>query len=134
MPELYTNATFVTLEGERRCAAMAVENGRIKALGTAAELAPFKDRGFAEKDLGGGFVLPGFHDSHSHMILTGIMSLGLNLSQVTSLAELQDRLRDAAKALPKGEFLRGFLLEDLNLRDGRPPLRADLDEIGRAHV
>ena len=133
MPELYTNATFVTLEGERRCAAMAVDQGRIVALGAAAELAPFKDRGFAEKDLGGGFVLPGFHDSHSHMILTGIMSLGLNLSQVTSLAELQDRLRDAAKALPKGEFLRGFLLEDLNLRDGRPPLRADLDAAAPDH-
>lgn len=133
MPTLFTNATFITLDGERRCEAMAVEQGSIKALGSAAELAPFQDRGFVEKDLGGGFVLPGFHDSHSHMILTGIMSLGLNLSRVTSLAELSDLLRDAARALPKGEFLRGFLLEDLNLRDGRPPLRADLDAAAPDH-
>lgn len=127
MPTLFTNATFVTLDGERRCQAMAVDRGRIQALGSEAELAPFLDRGFAPVDLGGGFALPGFHDCHSHMILTGIMSLGLNLSRVASLAELSDLLRDAARGLTRGAFLRGFLLEDLNLRDGRPPLRADLD-------
>ncbi|WP_415518614.1 MAG: amidohydrolase [Desulfovibrio aminophilus] len=126
-PTLFTNAVFITLEGDSRHGCMAVEDGRITALGSPAELAPLKDRGFVSVDLGGGFALPGFHDCHSHLILTGIMTLGLDLSAARSLEEVRDRVRDAARALPAGEFVRGFLLEDLNLRDGRPPLRADLD-------
>ncbi len=70
MPVLYENASFATFSagyGAVPDGAMLVEDGRIRWIG-AREDAP--DAG-ARVDLGGGWVLPGFVDCHTHLVFGG---------------------------------------------------------------
>ena len=70
--ELIVNANIICMDAEdTRCSALAVENGRIVAVGMQATLSPYIDRGWPTLDLGGRTVLPGFIDTHEHLMLTG---------------------------------------------------------------
>lgn len=130
---LLVNARFrdplapATVRGADLPDAMAVEAGRIVAVGRAAELAPFADRGFVRTDMGGATVLPGFIDCHSHLLLTGIMDLGMDLSVAETLGDVLDMVADAARSVPAGGFIRGFRLEELELAERRMPTRQELD-------
>ncbi|NHZ45987.1 amidohydrolase, partial [Nitratidesulfovibrio liaohensis] len=122
------------IHGEALPDAMAVEGGRIVAVGRAAELAPFADRGFVRTDMGGATVLPGFIDCHSHLLLTGIMDLGMDLSVAETLGDVLDMVADAVRNAPFGAMVYGFRLEELDLAERRMPTKAELDAVapGRA--
>lgn len=109
--------------------ALAVQGGRVLALGSEAELAPLLDQGLARRDMGGATVLPGFMDCHSHMILTGLVAQGLDLAAARSVDDVCDLVAGACAALPPGAWLRGFLLEDQNLAQGRMPEARELDRV-----
>ena len=68
-PELIvTNADICTMDPlAPRVAALAVTNGRISALGTAAEIAALAGPSTRTVDAGGRLVLPGFQDTHTHL-------------------------------------------------------------------
>lgn len=137
---LLVNARFrdpmapAEIHGEALPDAMAVEGGRIVAVGRAAELAPFVDRGFVRTDMGGATVLPGFIDCHSHLLLTGIMDLGMDLSVAETLGDVLDMVADAVRNAPFGAMVYGFRLEELDLAERRMPTKAELDAVapGRA--
>ncbi|MDR3042855.1 MAG: amidohydrolase family protein, partial [Desulfovibrio sp.] len=139
-PRLLVNARFrdplapATMQGEALPDAMAVEAGRIVAVGRAADLAPFTGRGFVRTDMGGATVLPGFIDCHSHLLLTGIMDLGMDISVAETLGDVLDMVAAAARTVPSGGFIRGFRLEELDLAERRMPTRQELDHAapGRA--
>lgn len=68
------NGTIETMdEGETRVAALAVSNGRILAVGEAAEVTI--GAGTRVIDLGGAFVMPGLQDVHNHHMLAGQLDL-----------------------------------------------------------
>lgn len=54
-------------------------------------------------------VLPGFHDAHHHLSLTGFRLASLNLrpGAVKSLAELYEAVREYAEGMPEGAWVRG---------------------------
>ena len=58
---------LVAADGERRAAALVVEDGLIAWFGTASDAPAADDRIDAE----GGCVIPGFVDSHSHLMFAG---------------------------------------------------------------
>ncbi|HTM83735.1 MAG TPA: amidohydrolase family protein, partial [Mycobacterium sp.] len=63
--------------------AMAVRNGVVAWLGSdAVGTAQFPDAEIV--DLAGGFVAPGFVDSHVHLTATGLTLIGLDLRAATS--------------------------------------------------
>lgn len=63
----------------RQPQAIAIDQGRIQAVGSFEELAPLAQAQTRVMDLGGRTVLPGFIDSHVHFTQTGLGSLGPNL-------------------------------------------------------
>ena len=71
MATLYENADFATLAGPDygvvRDGAMLVDKGRIAWIGKRND-APDAD---SRADLGGGWVLPGFVDCHTHLVFGG---------------------------------------------------------------
>jgi imidazolonepropionase len=71
MAILCENANFATFVGDGYGAiedgAMAVENGRIAWIGKRADAPDIP----ARVDLGGGWVLPGFVDCHTHLVFGG---------------------------------------------------------------
>ena len=62
-----------TLDAARRWAeALAVRDGRIVYVGTAAGAVGFVGARTQVLHLGGKMVLPGFHDSHVHLVSGGV--------------------------------------------------------------
>jgi hypothetical protein len=80
-------------------------------------------------DGGGRTLLPGFVDAHGHVMDLGFAALHLDLTDTTSLADLQQRLRAYAAAHPNEGLLIGFGWNQELWPDKRFPTAADLDAV-----
>jgi len=77
----------------------------------------------------GRTLLPGFIDAHGHVMDLGFAALRLNLTGTSSLAELQQRLRDYAAAHPDAKWIQGFGWNQELWPEKRFPTAADLDSV-----
>ena len=69
---ILTNGVVHTVDAARSVReAVAVADGRILAVGSAAEIAELAGPGTRIVDVEGGMVLPGFQDAHCHLALSG---------------------------------------------------------------
>ena len=59
--------------------AVAVGDGRILAVGTREEILDYRDESTRLVDLDGRTLLPGFVDSHGHVIMGGLQARSANL-------------------------------------------------------
>lgn len=135
---VYTNANVITMnEAAPRATTVAVRNGRILAVGSAAEVSAYWGADTAVENLDGRTLLPGFVDAHGHLSFVGLMAQAADLMPppdggVTTIAELQQRLRDwlATSDLParKG-YVFGTGYDDSQLAELRHPTRDDLDAV-----
>ncbi|MFF5177726.1 imidazolonepropionase [Micromonospora sp. NPDC000316] len=113
--ELVTNGTGEGRLGIRRRAAVLIEEGRVAWVGPAA-YAPAADR---RVDAGGAAVLPGFVDSHAHLVFAGDRAAefaarmagerytggGIRTTVGATRAASDDELRATVRRL-RGEALR----------------------------
>jgi predicted amidohydrolase YtcJ len=107
--------------------AMAVRDGAVVWLGSDdVGRGQFPD---AEvRDLGGGFVTPGFVDSHIHLTATGLTLSGLDLRPATSRAHCIQLIADYAIANP-GRPVWGHGWDESAWPENAPPTTADLDAV-----
>jgi len=77
----------------------------------------------------GRTVLPGFIDAHGHVIELGVDALQLQLVGTSSLAELQQRLRNYAAAHPDAKWILGAGWNQELWPDKKFPTAADLDAV-----
>jgi predicted amidohydrolase YtcJ len=87
--------------------AVAVRDGRIAAVGTAAQIAPWIGAGTRVVDTSGLAVYPGFIDSHAHLIAMGFAQRSLDVGDVKTYDELVARVAEKAKNLAPGEWIVG---------------------------
>jgi len=80
------------------------------------------------QDLDGGFVAPGFVDSHIHLSATGLTITGLDLRPATSRAQCLRMLADYVAAHP-GQPVWGHGWDESAWPDNSPPSTADLDAV-----
>lgn len=74
--------------------AIAVENGKVLAVGNDAEISALADAGTQRIDLGGKALMPGLIDTHAHAIFGGLEMSTANMGdEQVSLDELEKRLR-----------------------------------------
>ena len=116
--------------GLRAFSHLAIGGGLVLAVG-GEELLGLKGPKTRVLKLGGAAVLPGFNDPHAHVVYHGLSSFGADLTGSRSIAELQARLRVVANRLRPGEWLLGRGYSELELAEGRPPTRAELDAATR---
>jgi predicted amidohydrolase YtcJ len=136
---LYLGGTIITVDDEApRAEAVAVKNGQILAVGTAKELAKYRGSKTTVFDLNGQTLLPGFVDSHSHVIMGGLQALSANLlappdGDVTDIPSLQETLRTWISsnkgAVEKTRLIVGFGYDESQLAEKRAPTRTDLDSV-----
>ncbi|MDH4562598.1 amidohydrolase [Pseudomonas sp. BN411] len=103
------NAKVYTAEpGQPLQQAVAIENGKIVAVGSDAEVLRLKQADTQLLDLGGKVLMPGFIDSHAHVVKGGLQMHQANLNgEEVPLDELEKRLRqwrEDGKA-KRGDFL-----------------------------
>ncbi len=104
---LYLNGNVYTVDAKNsRVEAFAVKEGKVVATGSTAVL---KGRFTAAKviDLEGKTVVPGFIDSHAHLLSLGFARLTLDLSGVASTAEIAERVRRQVLRSQTGQWIRG---------------------------
>ena len=115
--------------------AVAIAGGRIVAVGTDQQLAPYADLAAEVIELGGRRVLPGLNDSHIHAVRGGnSWSRSLHWESVRSVAEAVETIRTAAAELPAGTWISvvgGW--HRSQFAEGRIPTRDELDSAAPAH-
>ena len=89
--------------------ALAISGGRIKAVGTTAEILNMAGQETSVIDAMGRRVLPGFNDAHVHFFWGGDALAGVQLRDANSAAEFRSRIGKFAASQPSGEWiLHGF--------------------------
>jgi predicted amidohydrolase YtcJ len=127
---LLTNGHLITLDEHFPLAtAMAVQDGKILAVGSDSELKQFSAA--RHINLEGKTVTPGFIDSHIHLYAYGEMLLRqADLVGSGSIDEILSRIRALITRRPTG-WLQGHGFDNDKLREKRFPTRADLDKISK---
>ena len=124
------NGTITTMEeAQPRAEAVAVCNGVIAAVGTNEAILSLKTADTAVVDLEGKTVLPGFHDSHMHLLSLGYAEEKLELSAVRSLDELIREGRRYVEKNPSVRWIHGRGWNNELWEDKTLPTRYDLDRI-----
>lgn len=125
------NARIVTVDGKFSIAqAAAVDDGRFVAVGSDADVRKTAGPATVQIDLGGKTVLPGFNDSHVHMLAGRNYGIQVDLTKVRSIADIGAALTARIAVSRPGDWIvgsRGWWEYDLS--DGRLPTRFDLDRI-----
>ena len=126
-PTILTNAVVLTMDAARpRAEAVGFAAGRIVAVGSHAEVTDALP--YARViDAGGRSLLPGFVESHLHLVLGGAELSQLQLGGVSGFDALHKAFADYAAAFPQRPILlaQGASYEIL----GAPVTRADLDRV-----
>lgn len=128
------SGSIITMDPARpRAEAFAVQRDRIIYVGNRAQALKIAGgTGVPETRVDRGVVLPGFIDSHNHMLWTGIQRVQANLAGCRSIDDLLAALRQYAEAHPEKEWIvsgAGWHVEAL--AEKRYPTRQELDAISR---
>lgn len=138
---IYTGGPILTMEdAQPRVEALATRNGRILAVGSRAEVMRLAGSKTELVDLAGKALLPGFVDSHGHVVGGGLQASSANLlappdGDVTDIPSLQRVLRqwqvDNADAVKRMGVIIGFGYDPAQMAEQRHPTAAELDEVSK---
>ncbi len=128
----FINGNILPMDGRKRYSAILACNGKIECVGSDDEIADIaKEKQVDIIDLKGKTVVPGLHDCHAHLSLTGFDAQGINMYDAADIGEVLSKLAEADNSLPKGKWLYGQRLDEGLLAEKRPPLMDELDQFDR---
>lgn len=125
---IVVNARVLTMDaGRPRAEAVALAGGKVLAVGSRAEVEAVAGPGARVIDAGGRTVLPGFVESHLHLVLGGAELVQLQLGGVEGFEDLRAAFVAYAAANPERALLmaQGAAYEILD----HAVTRFDLDRI-----
>jgi predicted amidohydrolase YtcJ len=126
---VFLNGKFWTLDKSRpEATALAVWHGRILAIGTDKDVRRLAGTHTRIIDLGGKRVLPGFHDSHVHLLGSGQRLSEVALKDAKDEAEFGRRLREFDRKLPRDRWLLGGEWDHDRTFGGKLPTAKLLDK------
>jgi predicted amidohydrolase YtcJ len=130
-PELIAvNGRIYTVDATARWVeALAVCSGRIVQTGTTREIEPLAGKSTRRIDLAGRTVLPGFNDSHVHLIDGGTQLVEVNLRDARTPQEAAARLAAFVKTQPKGRWILGGFWDHEAWPEKVLPTRALIDSV-----
>ena len=110
---IVTGANVYTMVwDEPKAEAIAIRGDRLLAVGSNEDIIRLANASTRRIDARGMTVTPGFIDSHSHPILAW-ESQGVNVN-LRRISEVQDVLAQKAAATSPGDWVRGFMYDDIN--------------------
>ena len=126
------NGNIIPMDGRKRYRAVLSIDGKIAMLGNDEKIKEAAQaEGIALIDLKGATVIPGLHDCHAHLSLTGFDAQGINMYDAKDIAEVLSRLREADRTWPADRWLFGQRLDEGLLSEKRPPTMKELDVFDR---
>lgn len=116
-------------DGWQAHGALAVAGDQVLCLGDSDQVLAWRASGTRVVDLAGGCLLPGFTDSHCHLLGYALARNRLDVAPARSLSHLQRLVAAAAAAAPPGGWVLGRGWSETGWPKGRLPARQDLDRV-----
>jgi predicted amidohydrolase YtcJ len=133
---IYTGEGFAQ-DKPQTVEAIAIGAGKVIAVGTSEQIKRLAGPNTKVRDLDTAhsnlYIFPGFNDAHTHLGGAGSTRLNVDLTGVKSLAEMQAKIEDAAKASPAGHWLIGGRWDHTLWASKTLPTRQDLDKVTGDH-
>ena len=128
------NGKVVTVDQAGTIAeAVAIRGGRFVAVGTTDQVREIAGPATRVIDARGRTVIPGLIDSHVHALGVAAAEQTQPFQNLTSIAEVQAWIRQAASARPDGEWIWTPRVFPTRIRERRFPSRAELDAASPRH-
>jgi predicted amidohydrolase YtcJ len=113
--------------------ALAIREGRIVAVGSDAEVGALAGPGSRQIDLQGRCAIPGFFDSHNHLLEVGEKLSQIRLDECRSAEEMRELVRVRAEQTPAGTWIVGQGWNEGQFAGGRLPTRQEIDPATAEH-
>ena len=124
------NGKIVTLNKNNSIAeSLLIEDNLIKDINMNMELIPPSCNDYIFIDLKGRTVLPGFYDSHIHLVSTFLSYNSINLNEVKSIEDIQSLIQKKARENPGSSLIYGGGISSFKLKETRYPTKLEIDKI-----
>lgn len=132
---LYTNCTVHTMDGAAPASALLIEGDRIVAVGPKYQVEAQAGPDARRIDLAGQTVVPGFNDSHAHILWVGLAleQVDVGVDAVSGIEDICRAVQARARTTPTGDWVLGRGYQQTALREERHPTRHDLDPVSPDH-
>lgn len=132
MELIFLNGKIITMDSlVPKVEALYIKDGKIAAAGGNSEILGYKSEETETIDLKGKLMVPGFNDSHMHLLNYGSSLLDVNLVEVKSIDEMirstKQFIRD--NKIPPDKLIHGRGWNHDYFSEKRFPNRYDLDKI-----
>lgn len=125
-----TNGRIYTVDGNRSWAeAVAITEGKISFIGSAAEAEASIGGNTTVLDLDGRMLLPAFQDSHIHPIGAGIEASRVDLNGLDDVGAYRAAIGEYATANPDVEWITGGGWSMSEFGPGGRPSKSIIDEL-----
>lgn len=123
------NGQVVTMNPCRlKAEAVAIKNGEIIGVGEWNDVVEYVGEKTKIIDLKGKTVVPGLIDTHIHVADFGKTLNWIKLSDVKSIEEVKEKIREHSRNTPKGKWIIGYDWNENNFKEKRCPTAKELDE------
>ncbi|WP_395661422.1 amidohydrolase [Aestuariivirga sp.] len=128
---IYFGGDILTMAGKTPSyvEALVVEDGRIAFTGSLDAAMTRKSADTRLIDLNGRTLLPGFIDTHGHMVYFGKNMIDADLFGTPDIAGLISRMKAHVDKTPDGAWIVGFGYLARSLKEGRHPTVEELDQV-----
>lgn len=124
------NGNVITMDNRNpRAEAVAIRDGRIIFVGLSDEAKALIGERSKVIDLKGKTIVPGFIDTHIHLIGFGFSLMWIDLRDVSSISELKEKVREKVRETGEGRWILGRGWDQEKFVERRYPNRWDLDEV-----
>jgi predicted amidohydrolase YtcJ len=125
------NANVITVNPQFALAkAFAVADGKFLLVGDNASVLKTAGPNTKKIDLRGRTVVPGFSDTHVHLMSGQTLGTAVNLTNIHSIAEIQKAIATRVASVRPGEWIQGTRgWWEYELAEQRIPTRQDLDVV-----
>lgn len=129
----YNGIIFPVIPDDITYEAIAIRNKEIQFVGKLKEAKKLIGKQTQVFDLNGKVLLPGFIDTHAHLLDTGLYETQINFQNMKSINEVLDILVKKVNEQEKGTWIKGGNLDENLLIEKRLPTREELDSISPSH-
>jgi hypothetical protein len=131
---IFRGGTIIPMasSGPKNVEAIALQGGRIVALGAASDIAGLQSTGTKVIDLAGRTLLPGFIDPHQHTCFAALFAellADVGFTVYPTRAELMAGLKALDAKLPPGQWLLAYNFD--NLLQGGDLSMTELDTVSK---
>jgi len=132
---ILTNGNIITMDEKKIADSLVVKNDTIQYVGNKQKAQDWAGANTEIINLQGKTILPGLIESHMHPThyALNLLEIDCRSTSTPSIKKILEKIKDAVKNTPKGEWIRGWGWDDSKLTEQRNPTLQELDQVAPEH-